>query len=198
MKNLLLVLLLNLTSNFTSSAVNAAIITLQKDSKLIIHGSTNLLNFTLVQTGDEIQDKPVSVILSEHDNKYFVNQNKLTLKVNNFDSTNPIAESEFYKMMQTDKYPYLKIHLHHFEKVEDLKNNIQTNATVSFTITGITKSYVIPVKTKITENKLYIEGKKKMSIRDFGIEPPVALLGLVKVNEWIEIDFNLICEYRID
>jgi hypothetical protein len=36
-----------------------------------------------------------------------------------------------------------------------------------------------------------------MTIRDFGIEPPVALLGLVRVSEWIEIDFDLVCEYKI-
>jgi hypothetical protein len=118
--------------------------------------------------------------------------------VKNFYSNNPVAESEFFKMMQIEKYPTLKIHLHHFERNNDnSEKNIQGNATVSFTITGETKTYSIPVISKILDNKLYIQGRKKMTIRDFGIEPPVALLGLVRVSEWIEIDFDLVCEYKI-
>jgi len=35
---------------------------------------------------------------------------------------------------------------------------------------------------------------KKISIRDFGLTPISQMMGLIKVSEWIDIDFHMICK----
>lgn len=196
MKHSALILFAYLLLSSVLSAQNKVTIEMQKQSKLTIHAATNLLRFTLEQEGQEIQNKPMTIITSQENNKLYVNQNKLILKVKNFESNNPIAQSEFYKMMQTEKHPNLRIQLNHFEKATQADGKSTGNAAVSITITGVTKEYNVPVTAEISGNLITLQGRKKMTIRDFGIEPPVAMLGLVRVSEWIEIDFNLICKFK--
>jgi hypothetical protein len=196
MKQAIFILCTILLFNPVIAAQTKVTIDLQKQSKLTIHAATNLLKFTLEQEGQEILNKPMAIIATEENNKLYVNQNKLILKVKNFESNNPIAQSEFYKMMQTEKHPHLRIQLNHFDKVSQEDGKSTGNASVSITITGVTKQYNVPVSAKISGNLLTLEGRKKMTIRDFGIEPPVAMLGIVRVSEWIEIDFNLVCKIK--
>lgn len=38
--------------------------------------------------------------------------------------------------------------------------------------------------------------KKAINIRDFGLEPPVQMAGLLKVDEMININMNMNCEIQ--
>lgn len=175
-------------------------VALDKSSTLTIHGSTNLLSFKLIQFGEKIMSKPISVIATQQGAKLFLSQNKLSIGVNNFKSDNIIAQSEFYKLMKSDKYPYLKIQLNHFEIEGSSEGNqpTQGEASINFTITGVTKQYNIPVKASLKGDYVTVSGKKKMDIKDFGLEPPVTMLGLVRVSEWIEIEFRILCKLAVD
>lgn len=177
-----------------------ALVTLDKNSILTIHGSTNLLTFKLIQGGDKIMNEPLELTATQMGNKYMLSKNKLSITVENFKSDNIIAQAEFYKLMQTEKYPTLKIQLNHFES-ESTDNPTQFtkgNALLSFTITGVTKQYSFPVSISTKGNIVTVTGRKRMKIKDFGLEPPAAMLGLVRVSEWIEIDFKIICKLTVD
>jgi hypothetical protein len=43
-------------------------------------------------------------------------------------------------------------------------------------------------------DKLVLDGEKRLSIKDFGLEPPSPLMGLIKVSEWIDIHLKLVCK----
>ena len=175
-------------------------VALDKSSILTIHGSTNLLSFKLIQFGENIMNKPISVIATQQGAKLFLSQNKLSIGVNNFKSDNIIAQSEFYKLMKSDKYPYLKIQLNHFEIGGSSEGNQPTkgDASINFTITGVTKQYNIPVIASLKGDYVSVSGRRKMNIKDFGLEPPLAMLGLVRVSEWIEIEFKILCKLTVD
>ena len=144
--------------------------------------------------------KPISLIATQQGTKVLLSQNKLNIGVNNFKSDNIIAQAEFYKLMKSDKYPYLKIQFNHFEIGGASEGNQQNkgDASVNFTITGVTKQYSIPVNVSLKGDYITVSGKKRMTIKDFGLEPPVAMLGLVRVSEWIEIEFRIICKLNMD
>lgn len=183
-----------------SNSQTKVTVALDKSSILTIHGSTNLLSFKLMQFGAKIMSKPISVIATQQGAKLFLSQNKLSIGVNNFKSDNIIAQTEFYKLMKSDKYPYLKIQLNHFVLGESSERNqpTQGEASIDFTITGVTKQYNIPVTASLKRDYVTVSGIKKMNIRDFGLEPPVAMLGLVRVSEWIEIEFRILCKITVD
>lgn len=176
-----------------------AIVDLQKISKLSIHGSTNLLNFTLVQKGDKILDKTIEIIANQQGNKIYIDQNKLSIKVCEFKSENFIAEKEFYKMMLIEKYPNLEIELNNFELSNNQKNNFSKGtASLNITIIGVTRKYNFPIEIRKSNDVISISGDKKLTIKDFGIIPPTAMLGLVIVSEWIKINFDIVCKLKLD
>ncbi len=193
MKKLSILLLIIFSFQFHLQSAEGKI-TLHKDSKLSIHGSTNLVNFTLDQKGYDILNKSLNYKLSREQNKFYSTLKHLNLSVGKFKSNNPIAESEFYKMMEVEKYPILTIELVNFERKKWSLGKTDGIATVNITIKGVRKTYEIAVNTAIKSNKISLNGQKELSIKDFGIEPPVAMLGLVKVSEWIKINFELICD----
>ncbi len=61
---------------------------------------------------------------------------------------------------------------------------------MKITLTGETRSYDIPFKAFKNGSEISGEGVIKLTIKDFGLTPPVAMLGLVKISEWIEIRIN--------
>ena len=65
---------------------------------------------------------------------------------------------------------------------------------MNINITGVSKNYDFPVSATVHDNHIKVTGRKKMNIRDFGLIAPSAMLGMVKVSEWIEIEFNIVCK----
>jgi len=179
---------------FQGYAQNNVVVELKGNSVLSIYGSTNLLTFRLEQYGDRILSKKIALTANLTDNKLFLSENKLSIGIKNFKSDNLIAQNEFYKLMMADKFPYLYLHLIYFEAASYAKKSYdEGKALVNITITGVTKQYEIPVTATKKGEIITLKGKKKMTIRDFDLVPPVAMLGLIKVSEWIEIDFCLYC-----
>jgi hypothetical protein len=68
------------------------------------------------------------------------------------------------------------------------------NALVSITITGVTRHYSIPISLNSNDEIYTVNGIKKLSIRDFGLTPQSKMMGMIKVSEWIDIDFHMICK----
>ena len=199
MKKIYTVIILIFLYHQAGFSQTKATVSLEKSSILTIHGSTNLLTFKLIQGGDKIMNKPLELTATRQANKYMLSKNKLSITVENFKSDNIIAQAEFYKLMQTQKYPTLKIQLNHFES-ETTDNPAQFtkgNALLSFTITGVTKQYLFPVSISTKGNLVTVTGRKRMTIKDFGLVPPVAMLGIVRVSEWIEIDLKIICKVEL-
>ncbi|MGA8855335.1 MAG: YceI family protein, partial [Christiangramia sp.] len=60
-------------------------------------------------------------------------------------------------------------------------------AFITVKLAGKTNHYNLPVM--INEDRF--KGKFKMNIRDFGLEPPKKALGLIEVDEQIEVQFDL-------
>ena len=180
---------------FCGFSQNNAVVELKRNSVLYIHGATNLLSFTLEQYGDKILNKKISLTAKQMGNRLYLSENQLSISIKNFKSDNLIAQNEFYKLMMIDKFPNLNLHLLYFESLLTDKFLFQEgNALINIIITGVSKRYEIPVTSSRKGDIITLTGKKKMTIKDFGLVPPTALLGLVKVSEWIEIDFHLFCK----
>ena len=196
----LLYLFLLIFANNSIFAQTTFGIDLQKSSSITIHGTTNLISFKLTQKGDKLAKRNFSITATQNQNKILLSQNEHTIQVKDFTSDNKMALRDFMKLVKSNVYPSFSVKLDYFEIDPKGNNKDLSKATVSvdLTITGKTKHYSIPVKS-IHEGDIYkLNGIKKINIRDFGLEPPVEMLGLIRVNEWINIDFDIICKITID
>lgn len=184
--------------SFTMRAQTIVSIDLLKNSSLIINGSTNLLTFKLVQNGDKLLRKTQTVKTTLAKNKVYLSENKLSIAVKSFSSNNKIALDGFLDLLKADTHPNLTVEFNYLEiPTTDKDESLKAKTLVSFTITGVTKQYTIPITATHVGDQYTINGNKSINIRDFGLVPPVRMMGLVKVNEWINIDFHLICNVAI-
>ena len=195
MKKIIVLLLLLLISSNFFFAQNTFSVDLQKNSSITIHGTTNLLSFKLIQTGEKLTKRNFIITASENHNKIILSQNEHTILVKDFSSENKMAQRDFLKLVKADMYPSFHVKVNYFEIDPNTINNDIAKATVSvdLTITGKTKQYSIPVKSVRDGDNYKLNGNKKINIRDFGLDPPVEMMGLIRVSEWINIDFNIIC-----
>jgi len=170
------------------------------NSWLTINGTTNLLSFKLVQNGEKLMNKPIIISATQNQNKIYLSQNLLNINTKNFSSDNPMALRDFLKLIKSDAFPSIKVQLNHIETPQendkDLYSNV--NASVNITIAGVTHQYNIPVSLIKKGDFISLKGIKKISIRDFGLEPPIEMMGLIKVSEWISIDFQMTCKIELN
>ena len=187
----LLVLIFN-----TVSAQDSIGVDIQKNSTITINGTTNLLSFKLIQRGDKLLKRNFLITATQSQYKILLSQNEHTIIVKDFNSDNKMALRDFLKLVKADIYPTFNVKLNYFEV--DPKDNSKeiTKALVSvdLTITGKTRQYYIAVKSNHEGDVYNLRGNKKINIRDFGLVPPIEMFGLIRVNEWINIDFDIKCK----
>ncbi|MFA5046484.1 MAG: YceI family protein [Paludibacter sp.] len=180
---------------FSQYLIGQTIVTveLQKSSSLTIHGSTNLSKFKLIQSGEKMQRKAQNSILTQVQNRINLSQNQFPVALKNFSSDNIVALRGFLNLMRWEEYPNIIIQLNYFQiqAAPDKTQATAVKANLNFTITGVTKTYNIPISATSTGNQYHIDGNLNINIRDFGLEPPVTMMGLIKANEWINVDFHL-------
>lgn len=173
---------------------------LMKSSWLSIKGSTNVIPFKLIHNGENLLGKSIILTASQQQNKIYLSQNQLSIQVKDFSSDNLMALKDFQKLIKSDIYPTIKVQLKFIETLKGKEEDVYSkgNAWVNITITGITKQYKIPVWSSKNCEYITVGGESKISIQDFDLKPPVEMFGLIKVSEWININFCMVCKLTID
>lgn len=173
---------------------------LEKSSSVTITGSTNIVSFKLLFPGDMLSKKNFAITATQNQNRILLSQMQLSIAVKDFTSGNKMALRDFLKLIKHKTYPSIHVQLNYI----DLKQNfdksklIKGNAYANITITGVTKQYCFPISSDSDGENYFLNGRKNISIRDFGLIPPVEMLGLIKVSEWIDLDFHIVCKIALD
>lgn len=196
MKKLISLLVLSFIISLSVQSQSVVAAEIQKNSSLIITGSTNIMSFKIYQNGDQLSGSKLSVVTTQKQNKIFVSQNQLSVVVKNFVSSNAMALKDFLKLLKSDAYPVLQVQLNYLDlqPLSDKGKTYNGVALINITITGKTRFYSIPI-TFVSNGDVYaVNGCKKLSIKDFGLTPETKMMGMIKVSEWIDIDFHINCK----
>jgi hypothetical protein len=200
MKRLVSLLVLSFIISLSATAQTLVSAEIQKNSSLTINGSTNLVSFKIYQNGDKLSRSKLSVVTTQNQNKIFISQNQLSVVVKNFVSNNALALKDFLKLVKADNYPTLQVQLNYLDlqPIYEKGKTYNGEALVNITITGKTRHYSIPITFNSNGDVYTVNGNKKLSIRDFGLTPESKMMGMIKVSEWIDIDFHIICKISLD
>lgn len=200
MIKLITILVLSFIISLPTTAQTLVSAEIQKNSSLTINGSTNIVPFKIYQNGDKLSRSKLSVVTTQNQNKIFVSQNQLSVLVKNFVSNNTMALKDFLKLLKSDTYPILQVQLNYLDlqPLSDQEKKYNGQALVNITITGKTRHYSIPITFTGNGDVYTVNGNKKLSIRDFGLTPQTKMMGMIKVSEWIDIDFHIICKITND
>ncbi|MGM0934334.1 MAG: YceI family protein [Bacteroidota bacterium] len=188
MKNylLLLSLLISSLAGIAQHNVETREIEILPESSLSITGNTNISQFECDFNTLCFEQQSITVHYSSEDDILDFKNSVLPLKNKNFDCGNRRINKDFRELLKTEKYPEIIL------KIQKIEMNGQQNGhvTLNFEIAGKNKNYRFPVKVT-GDDQLCFEGNLALNIKDFDLEAPSKMFGLIVIEEEISINFKL-------
>ena len=103
---------------------------------------------------------------------------------------------DFYEALHGDKHHEIIYELLDASVVEEPSDSdgwYRMLVTGNLSIAGTTQRVEATVWGKRQEDGFFrVRGSKPLKMTSFGVSPPVALLGLIKADDRIEVHFNLL------
>lgn len=163
---------------------------IQNESGLKINGRSNVNQFSF-DYDTRLLQREMSVKIQNHDGHFHLENATLRLKVEGFDSGNPIMNKDLYKLVNTEVFPHINISfesviptLHHSNS-----NRMMVNAKVS--MAGETHNENLEVIRSETGRGVRFFGRTNLNLKNYCIEPPTKFMGMVKVHEELSIQFDI-------
>lgn len=109
----------------------------------------------------------------------------VTVPVKAFKCPEDEMTQHLLEALKADKFSEIVYRLERYEVTSG-----QAQATGTLTIAGVIQPIGLPVALKESAQGVQIEGNTRLDMTKFGIEPPVVMLGMLKVRPLIRIEFK--------
>ncbi len=156
-------------------------------SEVSIKGKSNVNSFECKYNSDFIEND-LQVSIARNNNKILLDGAKIAIKSTGFDCAHKMITKDFKSILKADEYPHIVINV---KEINTAKENITAKLNVK--IAGVEKEYLVPVIFNSNTNN--VKGLLKLNIKDFKLKSPKKLLGMVVVNDNVDINFNLFLQY---
>jgi len=168
------------------SAFNSTSVVLTSESSLLVRGTTNVNTFSCVFNINKFKN-PIQVHYKIEDATMKFNKTALVLDNNCFDCGGKAINNDFQSILKSDKYPQITLFL------KEISNFVSSDvqATIDIQMAGVTNTFKIPVRLKKENKKMLVTGDLNLKLSDFNIHPPKKFLGLIAINDKIDIFFQL-------
>lgn len=124
----------------------------------------------------------------------------VALKVKSLSCGSKLIEKDLNKSMMSDRFPFIYLDFKDAKLSAKYPNNTSKYlATVKITIANTTKETKVELMLQqLTANTYRLTGTQTLVLKDFNINPPKAMFGLIVVNEEITINFNITASIKKD
>lgn len=190
--NIFLVFILSLVNPVAGNKISYSI---KEQSSLTLSGSSNVNKFECT-TYDNVSNGFIYIMTEDKENYVKFTNAVLKINIKSFDCENPLLNKDFYKTLNAKESPTIDVELLSAVPITTGKilkaNSGRFLADVAISLNGVSKADQIIVHwEKSGFNQYRFIGEKELLMSDFNIDTPVAALGLIKVNDEINIRFNL-------
>ncbi|KJD34500.1 hypothetical protein PK35_01530 [Tamlana nanhaiensis] len=190
MKKIILILTVLITFGFSNKfATKKTLIFVKPESSLVINGKTNVNTFNCTYNIENL-NQPIPVNFVANSNKLIFKNTYLPLVNVYFDCGNKMMNKDFRTLLKSEDHPKIYLRL---KEITTINANHLT-ALIALELAGKTKLYSIPVTFQLNNSIININGKINIDLYDFNLEPPKKFLGMVAVNNNIDVNFNLFLE----
>ncbi|MBL7828362.1 MAG: hypothetical protein JNJ57_17150 [Saprospiraceae bacterium] len=168
---------------------------IEEGSKFYLKGTSNVNKFTC-DCEDRFEMQELEIESSGGYSRF--RHANLALRVKNFNCHNRKIDADMQKALQADAYPTIKVSL--VDTWQQAKcmdgscyNWFDVQANVQITIAKVTSKEFIKAKARMLgPNKFQLKGEKALQMSAFGIAPPEAMFGMIKVNDGIDFHFDVV------
>lgn len=173
----------------------------EKGSKVSIDGTSNVKDFLC--SSNKLFAGQNAELNREDSEKVGFSNAALDFNLSSLDCGNNGMNKDLMKAMKADRFPLISVKLLNARISQGKKLSLSGWTTVKITLSvsmaGSTKNANIIVQGKQTgDNQYRFVGQYSMLMTDFGITPPTALFGMVKVNDAIIVKFDLLVSTKIN
>jgi len=174
-------------------SVFAQDITIDKDkSRLWIEGRSNVNQFSCrAATYDTIISSPVSEDVDP--------DVEVDIEVEGFDCGKRRMNRDLYDALMAEIHPYISFEYTSTESVayDDSQDKYDLTVRGYLTVAGHTKEIKFPMQALVLEDgTLKATGQTELRMTDYNVEPPRALLGMVRVDDLLSVHFELFATLR--
>lgn len=160
-----------------------------------IHGSSNVNKFMLSYTKDVARQRKLTLGKIENNRQAISGSNKIALEVDAFNSSHKMITSDFKKMLQQEKYPVINIELSRL--IINPSNPSAPFVMAVLTLAGTKRIEVLPVVVvKRSNNQIQLSSMHRVSLKNYNLNPPKKLMGMVSVSDEVFIEITLIAQYQ--
>jgi hypothetical protein len=152
---------------------------------LYIKGESNINEFTFYHN---------SIPVHESNSDYSGDSIKISIPVKEFEASNSFMYRDFLELMKEERYPRIYVSFS-IKQIENAIRRIDSCPEILITIAGITRKYSVDCKVQECSGNYYLKGKEVIKLSDFSLKPPARLLGMIKVNNEIAVDFGFIINF---
>lgn len=173
--------------------------TIEQGSQLSIQGTTNVNSFECFSK-QAFNQQAVQLAIDPVTKAVSFDRAVLHIKVKELDCDNSKMNADLCDALNYEKFPNITIRLHDAKLVNGSLasewSEIIVNATLK--ITDQERRVELRAKGKIIDGGRYrFVANKALKMTDFGVEPPTALMGLIRVRDEITINFDLVTKVNV-
>lgn len=156
-------------------------------SKVTVDGTSNVHDWT-------VEAKAMNGRLdAQLESALKINQLTFTVEVEQLKSGKSGMDKNTYKALNSTKFKTIDFKMTKIQKITKISdNNYQLELLGDLTISGKTKTVVINSTAQVQGSKLVLNGKHKLNMTHYGVEPPKALMGTIKTGEEVTVNFKVL------
>ena len=173
-----------------------AIYQIKPSSILEVNGKTNINSFCCA-SDEQFENKDLDYRYEASKSSISFQNTKFVLDIKKLDCGKRKINKDLFKALKVDEYPNIIIDLKYVLNLECFEPEVcdewvQLEANTDITITCETNPVQIPILVKkVDTNSFKITGGTMLNLCDYDIKPPTAMMGLIKVKDAIEFNFEL-------
>jgi hypothetical protein len=186
----------------TTTAAQGLPLTIRPDSKLVLDGSSNVHAWACkssdflatVEVDVGFQTQPLTEVAKP------ISKVQVTIPVKTLKCGHGKMDENMYKALKAEQFPDIEYTLTSYtiDTATATANTFIANTVGELTVAGKTITVEIPIKTeRLLGGSARGEGTVPLKMTDFGIKPPVALLGTLRTRDAISISFNVLLDRSI-
>lgn len=164
----------------------------QASSTISVDGKTNVNKFQCGIARYEGTD--TLVFMGEQGHGVAFSRGEVKLNASTFDCGMRVMTKDFGKTIKSEEFPYIVIEFITFEKVPKFKSKEQLyRGTIGISLAGARAPVDVTCSFRKDEHGyIHLIGSHNFTFSDFKLKPPTRMMGAVKVDENLVVNFHLV------
>jgi polyisoprenoid-binding protein YceI len=104
-------------------------------------------------------------------------------------------DKNMYATLKADQFPSIRFTLSR-GKLKGAGPNVQADAEGRLTIAGVDRPVTLHAEGTLTGTTLHLTGVKELKMSEFGITPPVMMMGAITCSDAIEVHYDLVGQVK--